>query len=201
MCIRDRYGHSIAGPTFTDLVKRHGYLGPLSELLVPAWRGTPEAAQLLGPVGGEVGGYPNLFPTTWITTNLQVSLRVPRSPGETEIWWYTFVPEEMDDETRAVIVFMANHVFGPGGLAEQEDGENWTQSTAQTHGVASRRIPQVLKMNLGRGEFGRDEAGFSYYKGHVTEHAQLWTYKAWADWMSGADWESLRRSTEPPDLL
>ena len=36
---------------------------------------------------------------------------------------------------------MANHVFGPAGFLEQEDGENWTQSTMQTRGYRQQADP------------------------------------------------------------
>jgi 3-phenylpropionate/trans-cinnamate dioxygenase alpha subunit len=195
------YGHAIAGPTYEAMQQLRDPSSPLGKIFEQPFRGSPEGQELLGPVGADVAGHPNIFPTTWIT-NLQISLRVPRGPQETEIWWYTFVPAEMEPDKRAMIVMMANHVFGPAGMLEQEDGENWAQSTMQTRGNASSRVPQQLKMNLGRGALQREqERGFSYFKGHITEHAQLWTYKAWADWMTGSDWDSLRRATEPPEVL
>ena len=49
-------------------------------------------------------------------------------------------------------IHRSNHVFGPAGLLEQEDGENWSQSTRQTNGYMSKKIPQLLKMNLGTGQ-------------------------------------------------
>jgi phenylpropionate dioxygenase-like ring-hydroxylating dioxygenase large terminal subunit len=201
MVVVGEYGHAIAGPTYEAFQEQLLGGGPMAAIFEQPFRATPEGEALLGPVGKDVAGHPNIFPTMWIT-NLQISLRVPRGPHETEIWWYTFVPRELEPDKRAMVVMMANHVFGPAGMLEQEDGENWAQSTMQTRGYASSRVPQQLKMNLGRGVLERErERGFSWFKGHITEHAQLWTYKAWADWMTGSDWDKLREATEPPEVL
>src|SRR6516165_7632763 len=77
------YGHAIAGPNTSS----SGYFE-----FAPQWRDTPQAKAALGPVGIRVAGHPNIFPTTWVTvTQPQVSLRIPRDPSHTEIWWFTFV--------------------------------------------------------------------------------------------------------------
>jgi 3-phenylpropionate/trans-cinnamate dioxygenase alpha subunit len=67
-------------------------------------------------------------------------------------------------------------------------------------GGASRRIPQVLKMNLGRGKVIK-EHDLARIEGKTTEHGQMWTYHSWAQWMRGSDWDTLRDATNPPDFL
>ena len=32
-------------------------------------------------------------------------------------------------------------------------------------------------------------------------YGQLWTYHAWAQWMKGLDWDALKASTTPGDVL
>lgn len=194
------YGHAIGGPDRASFNRLIGNDSPAAAAFSQEWRDTTEAAEALGPVGQDVAGHPNVFPTLWIT-NLQVSLRVPRGPQKSEIWWYTFAPKEMTPQQRAVVVGMANHVFGPAGFLEQEDGENWAQSTMQTTGYMSQHIPNMLKMDLGRAKLQRDPRGFSYSYGGITEHPQLWTYVAWQEWMRGSNWEELRKNTEPPAVL
>jgi len=191
VCI-DTYGHAIAGPTRAS---RGG-------LLPDTWRDTPEATGTLGPVGVDVAGHPNIFPSAWVSSlTSQLSLRIPRSPNETEVWWFSFVDKNASEELRKITVGMANHIFGPAGILEQEDGENWAQSTLQTHGIESRKVPQLLKMNLGRGEVIKDDQGPPRIYGTTSEHAQLWTYMAWDAWMSGCDWDELRELTTPPDVI
>jgi 3-phenylpropionate/trans-cinnamate dioxygenase alpha subunit len=97
-------------------------------------------------------------------------------------------------------LWFCNHGFGPAGLFEQEDGENWAQSTLQVRGSRSRKIPHLLKMNLGRGEIVK-EHGLCRIDGTSSEHAQLWLYHSWAQWMKGLDWDALRKATVPPEVI
>ena len=151
--------------------------------------------------GIEVAGHPNLFPNTWVTPGVtQISVRVPLAPGRTEIWWFSFVDRNAPPEQRAHTLKMVNHTFGPAGLLEQEDGENWAQSTMQTRGYKSREIPQLLRMDLGRGKVIR-EHGLARIETTTNEHGQLWTYHSWAQWMKGLGWDELKAATTPPDVI
>ncbi|HEY2388899.1 MAG TPA: Rieske 2Fe-2S domain-containing protein [Candidatus Binatia bacterium] len=186
------YGHGIGGPT----VSSSGSIEVDS-----SWRATAQAREALGPVGVGVAGHPSIFPTTWVTTvPVQLSLRIPRDPTHTEIWWFTFVDRRSPPEVQRFMVTMANRVFGPAGLLEQDDGENWSQATAQSHGIASRRVKHLVNMGVGRGRIVK-EHGLARIEGLTSEHGQRWTYHAWAQWMKGTSWDALRAATTPGDLL
>src|SRR5215472_3151494 len=186
------YGHAIGGPTSssTGNVEVDG-----------SWRSTPHAKEVLGPVGAEVAGHPSIFPTAWVTVvPVQLSLRIPRDPTHTEIWWFTFVDRGLPPETRRFMVTMANRIFGPAGLLEQDDGENWSQATAQSHGVASRRVKHLMNMGVRRGRVVK-EHGLARIEGLTSEHGQRWTYHSWAQWMKGTSWDVLRATTTPGEIL
>jgi phenylpropionate dioxygenase-like ring-hydroxylating dioxygenase large terminal subunit len=185
------YGHAIGGPTASSSG---------SGVFDQTWRTTAQARAALGPVGVEVAGHPNIFPTTWIAVSVQLSLRIPRDPGHTEIWWFTFVDRNLPRETRDLLVTIASRIFGPGGVLEQDDGENWAQATAQTRGIASRRMKHQLAMGLGRGKIIK-EGGLSRIEGLTAEHGQLWTYHSWAQWMKGLSWDELKKVTTPGDFI
>jgi 3-phenylpropionate/trans-cinnamate dioxygenase alpha subunit len=106
----------------------------------------------------------------------------------------------MPREMRDFMVSMACRVFGPAGVLEQDDGENWAQATAQARGLASRRMKHLLKMGLGRGTIIK-EGGLSRIEGLTSEYGQLWTYYSWAQWMKGLSWEELKKATTPGDSL
>lgn len=186
------YGHGIGGPTASSSASSSNFDA--------AWRKTPEALEALGSIGVEIAGHPGIFPTLWITTTNQISLRIPRGPQKTEIWWFTFVPSDASPELRNMLVTFATHVFGPAGLLEQDDGENWVQASMQTIGIASRRVPHVLKMGVGRGKVIK-EGGLARIETTTNEHGQLWTYHAWAQWMKGLDWDALKAGTTPGEFL
>jgi phenylpropionate dioxygenase-like ring-hydroxylating dioxygenase large terminal subunit len=181
------YGHAIGGPSASSSANRE---------FPPGWRQRPEAIDALGPVGINIAGHPSVFPTSWITTTAQLSLRIPRSATTTEIWWFSFVDRNATEELRSAQIARAITVFGPAGLLEQEDGENWTQATMQTLGSASREVPQMIHMGLGRGAIVH-EAGLARIETQTNEHGQRWTYNAWAHWMKGATWDELKVATTP----
>ena len=168
-------------------------------LMAEAWRLGPEATQMLGEVGRDTRGHPNIFPNLWIT-GTQLCLRLPRGVGKTELWWFTLLAEDMPEKERKRRLSMANHVFGPAGLLEQDDGENWDQSTRGTRGPIGRKYPLNFQMNLGHGEVKKMESGASYIDSAVSEHAQLWTWRAWAEWMDADSWAALRQNhTRAPE--
>lgn len=186
------YGHGIGGPSASS----SGNVEVDS-----SWRSTPEAKEALGPVGVEVAGHPSIFPNTWVTVvPVQLSVRIPLDPTHTEIWWFTFIDRRMPPETQRFLVMMANRVFGAAGVLEQDDGENWSQSTAQSRGLASRRVKHLVNMGVGRGKVVK-EHGLARIEGLTNEHGQLWTYHSWAQWMKGTSWDELRAATTPGDIL
>ena len=185
------YGHGIGGPTASSR-DNSGMGGP--------WRQTPEAQAALGPAGLNVAGHPSIFPTTWVTVTNEVSLRIPRGPNSTEIWWFAFVDRNLPPPVRELLVGIQNRLFGPSGVLEQDDGENWSQATMQTYGVGSRRVKHAINMGVGRGKVIK-EHGLAHIDGLTSEYGQLWTYYSWAQWLKGLDWDELRRATEPPDFI
>jgi len=188
--ILGEYGHAIGGPSIESRLKTQGGY---------EWRDRPEAKKALGPIGARVGGFSCIFPNVW-RNNGQLCVRVPRSPNTTELWFFSFVDKNATPEERTETVNRYLHVFGPAGLLEQEDGENWWQSTKQTNGYVSKRIPHLLKMNLGEGKIIK-EGGFNRIESSTSEHPQLWTYAAWSQYITGMDWESIREATTPGDYL
>jgi len=182
------YGHAISGPSYNA--------GRDSEysLRDQSWRERPEAQEGLGPVGLQSAGHPNIFPNLWVASGgTQLSLRLPKGPNTTEIWWFTLLDsnlpaEEWDEQRRRAV-----HVFGPAGGLEQEDGENWDQSTRGTRGVIARRRPLNFSMGLGHGEVAKADSGSGHIMTKINEHAQLWTYRAWAEWMAAESWTDLKQ--------
>ena len=182
------YGHGIGGPSARAGVNDQ------------RWRDKPGVRDALGPAGAEIAGHPSIFPTMWITNTWQVSLRIPRSPTLTEIWWFTFVDRNASPEERRRVVQRANRVFGPSGVLEQDDGENWAQSTMQTAGLASQKIPILVNMGLGRAQLVHQD-GLSQVSTLTNEHAQLWLYHAWQQWLRGHSWDELQAATTPGDTI
>jgi len=186
------YGHVVAGPAISEMINRErtATLG-----VEEAWRDAEQAQRSLGPAGIRSTGHPHIFPNLWIAANsTQLSLRVPKTPTSTEMWFFTLIDEKLPADARDRYRNRANHTFGPTGMLEQDDGENWGESTRAMFGVVSQRYPLHYAMGLGHGEVIRDEQGPPRIETQVNEHAQLWHYRAWADYMSAQSWDDIRRN-------
>jgi phenylpropionate dioxygenase-like ring-hydroxylating dioxygenase large terminal subunit len=195
------YGQAIGGPLLSEEMKQRFATLPKSYI---SMRETPRGQAALGPVGVKTGGHPNIFPNLWIATlQGQFSLRLPKGPGHTEIWWFSFVEDELDEAGRHFQRNSSNHIFGPAGMLEQDDGENWGESTKGARGTVSSRYPLNYSMALGRDKVTTDEDGPPHIVTSINEHPQLWTYRAWAEWMAADSWDDLRanHSAVPRDTV
>jgi hypothetical protein len=93
-------------------------------------------------------------------------------------------------------------MFGPAGMFEQEDGENWGESTRGARGVRTQMAPLHYGMNVGRGEMVREENELPHVDSFFAEHGQLWHYRNWSHWMSARTWDELRDThPEVPDRV
>ncbi|MGE0056569.1 MAG: Rieske 2Fe-2S domain-containing protein [Dehalococcoidia bacterium] len=141
----------------------------------------------------------NLFPNLFVATSgSNLALRLPRGPMETEIWVWSFHDRKGTHDLREEQRKRSESHFGPSGLFEQDDGENWDQSTRGVKGVISGRYPLNYSMGLGHGDIVRDESEVARVESHMNEHAQLWTYRTWADFMSAESWAELKQNHSRP---
>jgi 3-phenylpropionate/trans-cinnamate dioxygenase alpha subunit len=107
--------------------------------------------------------------------------------------------EEASEETRRMTLFQANHIFGPAGLLEQDDGENWSHSTRGAMGAVTRKRPLNFAMGQGHDQMLEDESGQSRIETVVNEHGQRWTYQSWQEWMLADSWQELiANHSRPP---
>ncbi len=193
MVVMGEYGHVIGGP-----------MTPWSNFgtspIDDAWLERPETKEALGPAVLKSRGHPNVFPNIWVSTAGgigQIDIRLPRGPNKTEFWKFTLLDQDLPEDAYKAQLFRAQHVHGPAGMFEQEDGENWDQSTRGTRGVVGRRYPLHYGMNVGRGEVINDDQGPARIETQINEHAQIWMYRAWAEWMAAGSWADLKENHSP----
>ena len=89
-------------------------------------------------------------------------------------------------------------LFGPAGLLEQDDGENWSQSTRASRGVMSRSLGHNLHMGLGRDEAVEGPGGQVAIDTCINEHGQRWLYQSWTEWLAAKDWAELNATRSAP---
>jgi 3-phenylpropionate/trans-cinnamate dioxygenase alpha subunit len=192
------YGHVYGGPENREA-------NSLKQIRYQGWRERPQAKKAFGPLIDRLPtSHPQVFPNFWVTSPglAQVSLRLPKGPAQTEIWWFTFI-DKAAPERQQQQLHQAMHTFGPAGMLEQDDGENWGQSTRGMVGSVSRGYALNYSMNLGNGEVIRDEQSPPRIETTSTsEHPQLWHYRAWSEWMAAASWQELKAThSRVPDRV
>jgi hypothetical protein len=135
----------------------------------------------------------NVFPNLFVNSgSRELMLRNPRGPAGLEIWKTVLVDRNAPPDARRAQLFGSNRHFGPGGVFEQEDGENWDQSTNGTKGVVSRRYDLNYSMAIGHGELVDDELSPPRFETVTNEHSHLWMYRCWAEYMAAPDWKFMR---------
>jgi phenylpropionate dioxygenase-like ring-hydroxylating dioxygenase large terminal subunit len=191
MVMLAKYGHAIGGPAYNPALTQ----GPMTQ---EWWRHRPEAEEALGPVGMRSNGHPHIFPTTWVaTTTNQIISRVPKGPNKTEMWLFTVLDPNMEPDRYKMLRQHAIHTHGPAGSFEMEDGENWDQSTAGMRGAVTSKYPLHFALNLGNGQVVTGENGPPHIDSKFSEHAQMWTWQCWTDWMKAKSWEELKQTSRP----
>jgi 3-phenylpropionate/trans-cinnamate dioxygenase alpha subunit len=112
----------------------------------------PEAVERLGEartrrVGSMVGlVYPNLG---WIGGTQTLRIYQPRGPEKTEIRSYCLVDRDAPVRVKELMRRRYVQSFGPSGLLEQDDGENWSQVSASSRSSLAQSLEFNYQMGLG----------------------------------------------------
>ncbi|MBX3314036.1 MAG: Rieske 2Fe-2S domain-containing protein [Actinobacteria bacterium] len=131
---------------------------------------------LIVPIAGNV--FPNF---SMLPSVFSIRVNHPRGPMGTEVWAYCLVPSAAPPEVREQIHGYYQVTFGPGGLVEEEDGENWI---GMTNGASTARTdPRPLHIGMGLGTEYTDERVPGSVAPLFTEHNQREFYKTWQRWM------------------
>lgn len=119
----------------------------------------PEAVARLGEVrarriGGMVGlVYPNLG---WIGGTQTLRIYQPVGPERTEIRSCCVVDRDAPRRVKDLMRRRYVQSFGPSGLLEQDDGENWSQVSASSRTPLARDLEFNYQMGMGH-EYTDDE--------------------------------------------
>ena len=192
MAMLGEYGHSLSGPMMDakELAKKSR-----KRKSIEGWRAQPEARDALG-VAIKAQGSLQVFPN-FSVLGFQVGLRIPKGPHETELWTFSFMDRNLSAAKNAAIIKRLKAGFGPAGLLEQDDAENWSQSSRGASGTVTRRYPLNMSMGLGHDEVIEDESAPPRIETVINEHPLLWLYRSWAEWMTAESWTELRTNHSP----
>jgi phenylpropionate dioxygenase-like ring-hydroxylating dioxygenase large terminal subunit len=162
---------------------------------IAAWRKNPQVQKNLGEMRSQVNrANMNVFPNLFVNSgSREVMLRNPLGSTRIEIWKTVLVDRNAPPEVQREQVRASNRHFGPAGMFEQDDGENWDQSTLGARAPITRQHDLNYAMAVGKGQI---ITGVDGKPPHVNtlynEHAQLWFYRCWADFLTAPDWAHLK---------
>jgi phenylpropionate dioxygenase-like ring-hydroxylating dioxygenase large terminal subunit len=144
-------------------------------------------------------GHGTVFPNfSFLDTMRFRTFRVwqPRGPNAMEIQAWCVVDKALPEELKAAVRAQYIFTFGPSGVFEQEDGENWSQCTSSARGTVGRDGHFDYSMGLGLGPdrsvkeaLGVDLPG--RIGGMWSEINQRAMYQRWADLMGAESWRDL----------
>ena len=186
------YGHSFAGLQVSEKLLKNTSRNRATRY---DWRQRPEAKEALGTAFSKEGT-PHVFPNFSTSYNTAV-LRRPRGANETEVWIFAFQDVSQAPEKNMNRLQCVTKYNGPGGLVEQDDSENWEQSTKGSKGAISRKVPIHYGMGLGHGDYVEELGGPPLIETQATEHPQRWFYRGWAEWMAAESWAELQANHSP----
>lgn len=112
---------------------------------------------------------------------------IPRSPFETELRTWVIVNRNMPDEIKREITVGVMQTFGPGGVFEMDDGENWEGCTAANRGYVTRNEPLHYRCGIGR-QVTHPELPGIVYRSQFNDANQRGFYRRWADLMNASSW-------------
>jgi 3-phenylpropionate/trans-cinnamate dioxygenase alpha subunit len=129
-------------------------------------------ARVEGPL---TNGHATVFPNfSYLPVNGSIRVWHPKGPDRMEVWAWTIVDKSMPEDVREAQRLYNLRTFGPSGIFEQDDGENWGEVQGIAHGFITNRVALNYQMGLGsEREDGRhpgmtselysDAAGRSFY--------------------------------------
>ena len=135
-------------------------------------------------------GIGTIFPN--LTWHNSPTIRVwqPRGPFKTEIWSYCIVDKQAPQEIKDAMKMAYTFRFGPSGTMEQDDANNWSNSTTIGKSPRARKVP--LNMQMGIGHEWRNETHPGLLGNSVSETNWRGFYGWWAKMMDAPSWSDIK---------
>ncbi len=148
---------------------------------------------LQGNNRARLGGFNCMFPNFSINSSAdQIHIWHPRGPQWTESWIYVLVDKAAPQQIKDDLVKDASRRFGPSGMFEQDDSDNWRLSTTGAKSVIGRRHPLNYSMGLRNNDWMEPKEDLPLRRmGSNGDTNQLNFYRHWQELMSGKGWDEL----------
>ncbi|HEY9413495.1 MAG TPA: aromatic ring-hydroxylating dioxygenase subunit alpha [Pseudonocardia sp.] len=161
----------------------------------------PKMADRLGKMRSQIWGsvasvsmFPNISFLPGIST---FRIWLPKGPEKFELRTWVIVNKAMPDDLKREITKRVMLTFGPGGLFEMDDGENWSNCTTVNRGEVTRR--QLLHYGSGLSRRVDDHPILpgTVYRGQCSDANQRLFYERWVDLMEAKSMKDLPHRPQP----
>ena len=153
----------------------------------------PEVEQRLGELRGRrmqmivSSIFPNL---SYLFPSETVRLWLPRGPMATEVWAFVAMDKAAPDEVKQAARRDYLLRFGPSGMFEQDDMDNWRQSSEAGLSLLSRRGHYIISMAMGHEIVDHPELPGTLWP-NVNEGPQRSLYTRWQEMLGAASWADI----------
>ena len=151
----------------------------------------PEIEERLGRVRSLIrNGHYTVFPNmSWLQGGT-VRMWHPRGPAKIEVWAFVYVDSAASEQIKHLRRISSMGSFGPSGSFEQDDSDNWSQSTLAGKSAIARKYRQVVSMGIGHETTHPDLPGLMIPKTHG-EINQRGMYLRWQEFMNAESWADM----------
>jgi 3-phenylpropionate/trans-cinnamate dioxygenase alpha subunit len=151
--------------------------------------------ELQGRNRAKLSGFNCMFPNFSINSSAdQIHVWHPRGPLATESWVYVLVDAGAPQGVKTQLALEAARHFGPSGMFEQDDSDNWRLSTTGARSVIGRRHPLHYNMGLRYNDWMEPKEDLPLRRmGTSGDTNQLNFYRHWQELMSGRSWDELQK--------
>jgi len=131
-----------------------------------------------------VSGHNTLFPNfSWLNGTNTIRVWHPRGPNQIEVWAWVLVDSKAPDEVKNAFRRSAVRAFGPSGMLEQDDGENWVEIQKVMRGSMAQSSDLCYQMALGAPEQSVEGVG-GHHGPLFSDMAARNFYRRWAELMN-----------------
>lgn len=161
------FGNQFTAPVSTDFdgdTTLHGYFALPGPLTYEIKHQRQEMAKKYGDNLARLipTGHGTIFPHfSWLDLETQRCVRVvnPIGPGKSMIYQWCVVDKSLPQEVKDSARTLYELTFGPAGILEVDDGENWRECQEGMSGYVGRQQPTNMFLGLGRERTGPELAG------------------------------------------
>ena len=133
-----------------------------------------------------------LFPHMSFLRGSSRSFRVwhPKGPDKIEVISCQFVDKAAPQEIKDALRVTGLRAFGPSGVLEQDDMDNWEECTRTNRGTVTRRHSLNYQMGLGHDRFD-EELGAWASDFKLSDSNPRYFYQRWARLMQADSWDQV----------